>query len=584
LRAREQRVGVVRETRASARSPVWIDACAAAAISVVALSALLVTSLDMGMTWDEGYTVGRDRLVADWFARLFSPASQGGGTRAFEKQTLDRYWLFSREEPHGHPPFYALLGAAGWWVGHGVLPPLEAYRLGPMALTALTAGLLYYHLARQAGRLAGVSGATFFLIMPRIFAHEHYAHYDMPMTCLWMLAQIAFFVSVSSRGWSVVFGMLLGLAAGTKITGLFAIVPPLFWTVACEVESRIGHRTDPGGRGECGSAARAGLRSIAVALPVGALVLYAIQPPWWIEPLAGPLRFVTSNLTRAKTQPLATLYFGRVYEFSLPWHNTVVLTAVTTPLLVLLLAVVGTWRCWARRGSERGMVLWLFSFVTLMIVRALPNAPGHDGVRLFLPSIASLAVLAGLGVGWIADRAHRFGANRIALLVAIAAAAECLIGMVRTYPYTDSYYNSVFGGLKGAERHGFELTYYWETTGPEFLSWAREQARRQPVLLCFAMDNTNHRLLREWGILPPDVRTLDLNTPDPGKPDRPDFYVQQRRKGLYYPADLWLEHNGHPVFRVTRESVDLLRVFRFDEFVEAARQTQNQPIPRYLFR
>ena len=36
-----------------------------------------------------------------------------------------------------------------------------------------------------------------------------------------------------------------------------------------------------------------------------------------------------------------------------------------------------------------------------MIVRALPNAPGHDGIRQFLPSVASLAVLAGLGVAWL---------------------------------------------------------------------------------------------------------------------------------------------------------------------------------------
>ncbi len=39
----------------------------------------------------------------------------------FDRQVLAWFWPFAREEPHGHPPFYALLGLAG-----DVLDPVMA--------------------------------------------------------------------------------------------------------------------------------------------------------------------------------------------------------------------------------------------------------------------------------------------------------------------------------------------------------------------------------------------------------------------------------------------------------------------------
>ena len=131
-------------------------------------------------------------------------------------------------------------------------------------------------------------------------------------------------------------------------------------------------------------------------------------------------------------------------------------------------------------------MIWPLSWLTLMIVRALPNAPGHDGIRLFLPSIASLAILAGLGAGWLGERCRTGRLRLIATVLIVAAIGECLVGIARLYPYTDSYYNSAIGGLKGAERAGFEVTYYWEAAGPEFLEWARSSTRKASIDLFFA--------------------------------------------------------------------------------------------------
>jgi hypothetical protein len=128
------------------------------------------------------------------------------------------------------------------------------------------------------------------------------------------------------------------------------------------------------------------------------------------------------------------------------------------------------------------------------------------------------------------------------------------------------------------------ITYYWETSGSEFLAWAGAAARGKTITLSFPMDATNHQLLREWGEIPPGVQIVDLNSPPEGQPKRPDYYVQQRRRGLYYPSDWWLEQHGHPVFAIRREGVDLLRVYTADEEQEAFRHTRHEPVPRFLLR
>ena len=370
------------------------DVLLAVLVAAVLLAALLGTSRDYAMAFDEGFTVHRERILARWFAALVSPPP--GFTRAdvFSREAMERFWPFSRKEPDGHPPFYALLGLAGWRLVRDWVDPLTSYRLGPMALTAATAGFVYLFLAQRRGRLVGLTAAGLFVLLPRTFAHAHYAHYDMPVTCLWILTQVAFLKSLRTARWSVPFGILLGLAAGTKFTGWFALAPPLAWTLFNEWLPWVRHWL---GQARFGQPAVTtwlrpplpewrGTRVVALGMLMAALTLYAIQPPWWSDPIWGVQRFLDSNLSRARSVPVPSLYLGKVYLYSLPWHNTIVLTAVTTPVLVLILGLLGIGSTLVRAGTDREGLIWVLSWAVLMLVRALPIAPGHDVERLFCPA------------------------------------------------------------------------------------------------------------------------------------------------------------------------------------------------------
>jgi hypothetical protein len=310
---------------------------------------------------------------------------------------------------------------------------------------------------------------------------------------------------------------------------------------------------------------------LALGIPLAALVLYAIQPVWWSAPIWGLARFLVSNLTREKSVPVTSLYLGTVYRFALPWHNTLVITAITTPVLVTVLGLIGIGSTLAKAWSAPDRLIWTLSWSVLMVVRAMPNTPGHDAERLILPSVASFSVLAGLGVGCLRDQLACGRSVLVAPVLAALAIGECFLGIVWTYPYNLSYYNLAVGGLPGAERLGFEETYYWDNLGPEFLDWLREQSKSEPVELRFPLGLLNIILLRHWGIFPEGVNVAELEATK-----RP-YYVLQRTRGIYTPQDWWLERHGHPVFAISRQGIDLLRIYSFEEWTRAAKATRDEP-------
>ena len=135
-----------------------LDALIAFLIAGGVLAVLLSTNRDYAMVFDEAFTVDREMTLAQWFAGVSDPPQGSRRADFFSRESLESYWRFSRKEPDGHPPFYALLGLAGYWLSRGWLDPLTSYRCGPMALTAATSGLIYLFLARRRGRLAGLTG------------------------------------------------------------------------------------------------------------------------------------------------------------------------------------------------------------------------------------------------------------------------------------------------------------------------------------------------------------------------------------------------------------------------------------------
>jgi hypothetical protein len=537
------------------------------AVGLATLSLMQATEPRLAIVWDEGYTLGRAARLRTWFRALRDPAGfaaswtppalelvqQVGAppprpeqidSRAkllFDPRVLAYFWPFAREEPHGHPPFYALLGLVG-----DLLAPswqdLPRARLGPILLFSVTAGILFHFMAARWGAWPALTSASAWVFQPNLFGHGHYAAYDAVLTSLWVLAIVAFAratLRVPSEGRDVGgsiavlgFGLAVGCALATKLTGWFLPLPFLAWAALFR-----DRRT---------------WRVLALGLALAIVVMFLLNPPWWTEPVAGVYRFLRSNLTRGETRPIPVQFLGTVYQTpneSLPWYNTLVWTVMVTPVGFLLLALAGIVRALRQWKTEPTGLLILAHWLLLMALRALPHTPGHDGVRLFLPAFGVLALLAGLGARWALDR---FG--RPARLVVSASMVEGLASVLLLMPVPLSYFSPLVGGLPGAARLGMEPTYYWDGLSDEARAWLRANTGPDRTIQ-FATFPTSWLYLREIGELP-RVRSRF-------EPGIPAWFVIQNRPGAWFESDRAIVQRSTPAYTVTKFGVPLVWVFPY---------------------
>ncbi len=461
----------------------------------------------------------------------------------FGRGALEWFWPFAREEPHGHPPFYALLGLAG----DSVVPSWRALpraRLGPIVLFSVTAGVIAGFFFSRSGVSAAALATGSWVLQPNLFGHGHYAAYDGVLASLWVLAVIVFAQAVIPKaglappkirwGWSVILGVIIGCAAATKLTGWFVPLPFLAWAVLYRNGS--------------------GLKTLAVAVFIGLIVLVALMPPWWQGPLSGIVRFFESNLNRAKSIPIKVQFLGTTYNTprqSLPWYNTLLWTVLVTPIGFLLFGGLGLWaavRSW--RDEPLGLLI-AGHWALLMILRALPGAPGHDGIRLFLPAFGLLALLGGFGVKVLLERGSRWVKPAVAL-----ALVEGTLSVAIMMPVPLSYFSPLAGGLPGATALGMEPTFYWDALSPEARHWLAEHTPPGRTIV-FRTNPTSWLYLRDVGDLPKRLALTD--------PGSPLWVVLQNRPGAFSKDDWKLVEHGRPAYTVTKLGVPLVWIFPYSE-------------------
>jgi hypothetical protein len=288
---------------------------------------------------------------------------------------------------------------------------------------------------------------------------------------------------------------------------------------------------------------------------IAMVVLFALMPPWWTDPVNGVIRFLESNLSRGKTRPIEIQFLGTVYNTpneSLPWYNTLVWTPFVTPVGFLILAALGFWTAVRSWQSEPIGPLIAGHWAFLMLLRALPHTPGHDGVRLFLPAFGVLALLCGLGARYLLDRWGRWAKAAI-----VAALIEGTVSIVVMMPVPLSYFSPLVGGLPGASALGMEPTYYWDALSPEARRWLAGRTEPGRTIL-FATNPHSWLYLRQTGALPERLVTIDRGLPQ--------WYVLQNRPGAFSPVDRSLVAEGRPAYSVTKLGIPLIWIFPFSEF------------------
>ncbi|MBN2022852.1 MAG: hypothetical protein JW809_08650 [Pirellulales bacterium] len=552
-------------------------------LGTVVAAVLLATSPGLPMVWDEGNAISRAEGITRWARRWWPNDPLGKAARPWTARAIEEDWAYTTRI-EGHPAFHGIAIAAGRVLGDSALAPLSSARLGPILLFSLAAGALGAWLAARFSLAAGVLGVAAMLLLPRLFAHAHFASFDGPLTSGWILSVVAFDLARTRRAGVILFAMALGITLSTKATGWLAPCPLLAWSLIARD--------------------RASARVLALGVPLAVLVFFVCNPPLWHDPIGGITTFFRMNLDRGVMGwNIPTQFLGEIHHLGrpLPWYNTLLWTAISVPAPLLAMLGAGLWAIW-RRPTWRGPGgLLAASAATLLVARALPGTPPHDGVRQFLPSFAFLAALAGVGAAWLPQggvfarpvgqavpdgntrgdcRAEPNPRGRwLAWMAVVLLHGGTVTSLVWYAPQWLSYYNILIGGLRGATAAGMEPTYYWDGLDASVLDWLNRNTPEGQKIRFAAGPTENLDWLRRWGALERDFR--------PSDPGAFRWLVLQERPSAWSEADQWLRAHAAPAHvKVIRRAgwgpwrldVPLVRVYRYSEY-ERAVSAPASPLP-----
>jgi hypothetical protein len=484
---------------------------------------LACTAPGIPIVWDEGEYLYRADRILDWLRLLVDPGNPAGGLAALSRASIHEHWLFITWA-EGHSAWFAIPIALSKGLLSGWLHPLTAARLGPITVFSMACGAVAHRLRKEYGLVAALAAPVALVTFPRIFSEAHFATQDGQLTAWWLMLWVA--DSSLCTGMAAAFGsgVLLGLTSATKFAGWLAWIP----TIASRLFTPRAARW----------------RDLLVLLPIALLTFCAVNPPIWHDPISGLSTHFRLNLQRASTFDIPIVFLGHMYRtsHSLPWYNTIAWLVMVAPIPTLALGLLGLRDCLVNLiRRDRMSVSLLLHWATLMVVRALPGAPPHDGVRLFLPALGFWCVLAGIGAQRIWDAAAGLTLAwkrtlvRAAVVVSVAAGA---VDVARYYPQTLSHYSLLIGGVRGAERMGMEPAYWWDALDNDVLSWLNEHTEPGAALAFSPISNMTQ--LHEWHRL----RARDV---DPRK-EVFTWYVLQNRTGMLTEVDRTLLRGATPAY------------------------------------
>jgi len=435
----------------------------------IVLAVAAATSPAVGISRDESvYVEAGGSYARFWREALRDPAHV--------LAAVDRHYALNHEHPGFAKGLFGLTRTA-LSDATGLLGKVQGSRVGAWVLAALLAAVLALWGFDLAGPLCGAIAPALFFLVPRNFWHAHPAVLDLPVTALALATTYAFWRStsasrgrLSTAGWAVASGLLLGAALGTKHNAWF--LPPVL-LVAWLLGAYRGRQTGHGPASEGAVGVVRGHRfpwALVAMVGIGPLVLVASWPWLWHHTFPRIQAWLGYHLHH---ENYPWMYFGALLrEPPFPVAYPFVVTALTVPLAILVAmgggiaqAVARILAAWRGRGPEVSIPTeWLLLLSALFPIAliAWPTVPRFGGVKHWMPAMPFLALL---GARALVTSGRRLWPARAALVtggLAFAALAPAAWQVAHVHPFGTAAWNEIAGGAPGAATMGMQRQFWGE--------------------------------------------------------------------------------------------------------------------------
>jgi 4-amino-4-deoxy-L-arabinose transferase-like glycosyltransferase len=469
----------------------------AIAVFLIAFTILLISVTDYGLTWDEPYYIAHGNRLQQWFGLLIQNQAPFSDDAVNNLIQFDRYH-------NCHPPFYKLSGLLfknliGKYLYSNIL---YQYRVSTIFWSALLIAILflYLHHAYQS-HLIALLGAGLFFTVPRFFVHMHLFATDAIIVSLYFVA-LYLFVFGKNRVSAILGGLFGGALLASKFTGVLLF--PILLIIA-----------------PCFSDRKEYARRFIFFIPATILGFVLFDIHLWVGFWQEIIFYFRSVLDRESVVTIGTLFFGKVYDFRLPWYQPLIMLGICIPFALIVFAIFSP----MFGNFNRYRKFWLFEIlplIFLILIFSLPRTPKHDGIRLFSLAWPHLVLLSIRGVCGISRLINWLITNRVApsgskVVVRIKRGVitallffTLLINistLIKYHPYQLSFYNAAIGGPAGAAKKGFTISYWYEALDQTFFSKLNARYKNDSVVIFSYPNSDILEYNRVLGLVNSEIKT-----------------------------------------------------------------------------
>jgi hypothetical protein len=303
----------------------------------------------------------------------------------------------------------------------------------------------------------GLLGALFLIISPRIFAHSFYNPKDIPFLSIYVISiyTLLLFLEKKNLFTAILHGVVIGLVCSIRTPGLIIIPITIFFYLFDLILSRDKWKS---------------YLKAAVFLFISGMIAAGLV--YWLTPFLytnADVNFIQMfNVMKQFPWVNYHLYLGKDIENVIPWHYSIVWFSISSPLLYLVLFLIGCLALILRSLKARTRdyfrslrdfylvgACWFLPLISVILMKSIIYTDNRQMYFIYPPML--LSSLFGFKVLTGKIRQKTLHWQWVTAIILVAGLAYPVYFMVRNHPYQNTYFNFLAGSKMSVIKERFAL-------------------------------------------------------------------------------------------------------------------------------
>jgi len=519
-------------------------------------SLLLFTLDDYGFNWDSPYEILSGVTVYNYY----------------KDNTLSESVITSVRNlnyvPINYVPILSIFSNEFFFNKLHILSEDSSFNFVIILVSSISFLLIYFFVLDSLGFYPAIFSSLFFALNPRLFSHFHNNMKDPSSMFASFLFFTMFYLYLKKEKSIFLFASSIALALvfNSKIYNFFVPITFLFWFLINQkiIIKKISKNTT----------------NLVLSFFLFFSVLIFINPVYWSNLMF--LNLFNKNIFGIL--PNITPYFGAIYySNSLPFHYPFVMIGITTPIIILISFLLGLYTIFKKLFEQENVLIYsliIIGFFFPIIKYSLFSISIYDGIRQIMDAFPFFFIIAGVGASIVFLKIKnilskyikkKLITNILLFLIIFTLGGVLVFILFSYYPYQIAYYNSLIGGVSGAEDK-FELD-YWGYSFKEMSEWIHSNVEPGSTIIPTKIFNlAQHYLSDGYTIISVDEDLLEVLS-------KQEIYILDiRRIGLKWHDINLPEDFREPIHSIKIKDVSLLNLYKINgskEKIEEALLTAN---------